>query len=652
MIRILEMNKRVILFVILLAAIVLGLYFNIFHNEPTNWDDPGLILHPERYILTPDNIKRIFTITSTSTYQPVRDFSYVIDYTISSGNFVHAAHIHSIILYFLQILATWLFLLELFKAFSVNRDKASLWAGISTLIFAVHPVHVEAVAWLYARKEPLLGLFTMLCFWTFLKARMSPFDALIPSKKTGNISSAGEHEKPKPVLSGWVYLLLSFVFMMLAVLSKPTALVAPLFMIVLDICLQLHKPQKKYWVRRGVFFLAAFIVVLPLSLWLVSMLMNVGGVKPYHGGTFWSNLLAVSQIFIEYISLYAATLYFSADYPIKLYTGILQWQAWIYLFLNIGLVGFAVYALITCRYLITIFIMLHYIFILPVSHFFPINNILADRYAMIPSLSWCVLLGWILSTLWNKRLANSRLSADFPRLVAVVIMFAIMISYSYMTYSQTFVWRNSAVLWEHTLRKYPNSSSANDNMAAVLINSGEYNLAIKLCLNAILDKPYDYIAISNMAFAQMRMKDYKNSIYNYKVALNFKPDLTNAEIGLANCYLETNDIKNAYNLLKKITDNGDFSKVSFGALLYSKCALASWKMGKKDEAAKFLNIADISKVTDMSVLQEIALTATSMGDKTLAVSSYKKLLPILKNPKKVVEIQASISKLETSDKRP
>jgi tetratricopeptide (TPR) repeat protein len=163
---------------------------------------------------------------------------------------------------------------------------------------------------------------------------------------------------------------------------------------------------------------------------------------------------------------------------------------------------------------------------------------------------------------------------------------------------------------------------------------------------AIIEKPYDYFAISNMALAQMSLKEYKDAIHNFKIAIDMKPDLINAKIGLASCYLDTGDIQKAYDLFKSITDGGNYSKAGFGALLYSRQALASWKMGKKDEAIKYLTMADISKVNNQKVLQEIAAISTSMGNKAFALSSYKKLLPVLTNSSNIADVKAKIATLE------
>ena len=102
-------------FIVLLGALVFGLYFNIIFNQPTNWDDPSLIQNPQNYALTLDNIKRIFTLTGSGTWQPVRDISYIIDHTMIPKNPVLAIHIHSILLYFFLLLVVFMFLYELFS---------------------------------------------------------------------------------------------------------------------------------------------------------------------------------------------------------------------------------------------------------------------------------------------------------------------------------------------------------------------------------------------------------------------------------------------------------------------------------------------------------------------------------------------------------
>jgi hypothetical protein len=80
--------------------------------------------------------------------------------------------------------------------------------------------------------------------------------------------------------------------------------------------------------------------------------------------------------------------------------------------------------------------------------------------------------------------------------------------------------------------------------------------------------------------------------------------------------------------------------------LYSRQALSAWKIGKKEEALIFLKMANISRVNNPMVLQEIALSATSMGDNTLVLSAYKQLLSVLKKPKEIADVKVRIAALE------
>ncbi len=605
-------------FIILLGILVFGLYFNIIYNQPTNWDDPALVQNPQNYALNIENIKRIFTITDTGTYQPVRDFSYIIDYALLPQNPVMAMHIHSILLYFFMSLTVFMFLYELLSALGKDDKTAFLASALSTILFAVHPVHVETVAWLYARKEPLLGLFTMLSMWAFVKAR-----------------------RGHPA-----YFAASAVALVLAVFSKPTAIAIPAAMLIVDIAIQMHDPERGFWKRRAIFFALVLLFVLPFTFWFMKMIHSSGGVKPYHGGTFARNMLAVSQICIEYIRLIAFNVDFVADYPIKLYTSPKDWHSWTFVFLNLVFIGSAVFSLIRRKYVAFISIAWYYIFILPVSHIFPISQTLADRYAFLSSLSWCVLLGYLLAILWYKRLNYKKLSPNLPALAAFVLFAMIVSAYSYMTHRQTFIWRNSQTLWENTIVRFPNSNSANVNLSVIYIGQGRYEAAQQLCVNAIRNLPYDYFAISNLALAQMLMGQYDNAIHNYKEALKLNPDMDRAKMGLANCFWQKGDWKTSCNIYLNLIESGYNLKSSgHEGLVLARLSYASSKLGNKTQSDMLLERGYASSKGQPEFLVSIAEIATSLGRKDIAVGAYNSVLPMIKNPGYRTRIKSRLKSL-------
>jgi tetratricopeptide (TPR) repeat protein len=603
---------------ILLSLMVIALYFNILDNQPTNWDDPVIFTKEALHGLTWENLKAVLAIHSGSTYQPVRDLSYMIDFSLWGEKLVvFGMHLQSIILYILMVLACYAFLRELLSAFNDDPTECYLWASLTAVLYAVHPVHVESVAWLFGRKEPLLGIFTFLSLWAFIKGR----------------------------IGSWKYYVLSAASLLLAILSKPTALFVPGAMIMLDIVLQARRRDPSFWKKRLMLYIPIFVVVLPMIMRLFTMMHTVGGIKPYHGGNFWTNLLAVSQILISYISLIGFTINYAADYPIPLYTNLSSWQPWVFLGLNMLLIGTAVWAFFRKRYLYSFFVGWYYLFLLPVSHIFPISQTMADRYALLPSLSWCVLLGYLFTRLWHLKLKRNIFSPEFTMALAIGLFSFVTLAYAYMTFRQNDIWQNSQILWEDTLAKYPNSSSANVNLSAIYIHQGRFREVQDLCITAIKALPYDYLAISNLALAQMMMKQYDNAIHNYKQALNLKPNLREARMGLATAYWEIKDYKNTYLMYDKLVkENIPWTTHHRTTSLY-RLGYAAWKLGKTQEARDYLALAEPGMMKDKFLLSDLAGTYTSMKDMNKAYELYLSLYPMLDDGDAKTKLKALLDAL-------
>lgn len=623
-----ERIRSPLIIIILLGVMIFAVYFNIFGNSPTNWDDPAIFKNTYFHSLTWDNLKVILTYRTAATYQPMRDLSYMIDFSIwgdkDENMVVFGIHLQSIILYILMIIACYAFLRELLRVFHDDPDECYIWAALTSVLFAMHPVHVESVAWLYARKEPLLGLFTFISLWAFIKAR----------------------------LDSWKYYLLSAAALLLAIMSKPTALIIPGVMFVLDIALQARLEEPSFWKRRLTLYIPILIVVVPMIVRLVTMMQDTGGIKPYHGGSFATNLLAVSQILISYIQLIGFTVNYSADYPIHLYSNPHTWQPWVFLGLNVLFVISAGVAFMKKWYLYGFFVAWYYIFLLPVSHIYPISQFMTDRYALLPSLSWCMLLGYLLTKLWHLKLEHSFLSRRFPMALAIGLFCFVTLFYAYMTFRQGSIWRNSQTLWEDTLAKYPNSSPANVNLAAIYIHQGRFPEVQELCLRAIKALPYDYLAISNLALAQMMMKQYDNAINNYKQALKLKPDLPEARMGLAYAYFGNRDYKDTYEMYTRLFHDNVTGSPHYMMNAYYQLGFSAWKIGRKDEAYHYLALAEPGMRQDKFLLSDLAGTYTSMQDMNKAYELYSALYPMLNEGDAKNKLSILLKALEDRLKRP
>jgi Tfp pilus assembly protein PilF len=120
--------------------------------------------------------------TNPQEYLPVRDLSYRIDMALFGSDPV-GYHLHNLLLYALCCLAAWHAAQALLRILDGRGERPSLghppsrarsfrpWAAaLATLLFAVHPAHVEAVAWISGRKDLLAGLFSILALDQFARA--------------------------------------------------------------------------------------------------------------------------------------------------------------------------------------------------------------------------------------------------------------------------------------------------------------------------------------------------------------------------------------------------------------------------------------------------------------------------------------------------
>ena len=180
-----------------------------------------------------DGIKKIFTLQEGNTYQPIRILSYAIDYKIWKLNPL-GYHITNILFYILTCIMVF-FTLRLLS--SELREEASpdshgRVAIFGALLFAAHPVHVEAVTWLAARKEVLQGFFFFLGFYLYLKA----------NRETGRRAFC-------------FYLSLVVLSILLATLSKPSAVIFPGVIAVYEISKRKKRRHTFFQTPLGLFFL-------------------------------------------------------------------------------------------------------------------------------------------------------------------------------------------------------------------------------------------------------------------------------------------------------------------------------------------------------------------------------------------------------------
>ncbi len=495
--------KMTLLSFLILTALVFGVFSNTFKNRFTTWDD--IAVYTDTLIRAPSlrNIKAIFTFHRASTYQPVRRVSFMLDYWLCKRN-PFCYHFFNVIYYYFGILFLFLFTERLLYFLGTwDPPKRQLIALLSTILFSVHPVHVESVAWISARKEVLLLWFSFASLYFYLKGRVG-----------------GRHARQMFV---W-----AFIAFVLAILSKPTAVVLPVIFLLFEVC---YNPRE---VKKLLVFIVPSVLVALLAGGIVLLIMKeAGGIKPYRGGTFWSNFLVSFFIFLNYIKLCVATVNYSAAYTIWLPAHPMSVWTLVAILLNFLILGIGIKSYRKMP-ILTFVIFWFYIQLLPYSNIIPISTILADRYALLASFSYTLLGG--IFFVWFMSLRHERFTPEFFKVLALSIFVLLTAGYSYMTIKQNRVWHDTRTLWMDAYEKYPHAPAAQHGAALVFMKMGAYEAARNILKETIQIQPYDYLAHNNLGICYFHLKDFKNALREYQAALYYDPNNIKTRINLAMLY--------------------------------------------------------------------------------------------------------------------
>jgi tetratricopeptide (TPR) repeat protein len=510
--------------VALITFFIFMTYVNSFENDFVNWDDPGLILKNRRIQrLDFENVKEMFTPRKFSTYQPLRVFSYAIDYRIWKFNPM-GYRITNIFFYLLTCIMVF-FTLKLIST-QLREDKkpnSHFRVGLfGSLLFAAHPVHVEAVTWLSARKEVLQGFFFFLAFYLYLKTR----------EKEGTRK--------------FIFLGLVLLAIFLALLSKPCAVVFPAVLIIYEMVLRKNKWVdfvKRYW-----FFLSLSIMIsLIFTAISFKVMLDAGGIKAYHGGSFLNNLLVSFYVFLYNIKLLVFTVNYSAAYVLQLPFPLLNLQTLLVVGAVFLLFGLSIWSL---RKTNVFFFALFFfsITLLPYLNIIPISTLLADRYLFIASFSYCFLLAVGFDKLYS--FLYPRFSEGFFKVMSIAIFLFLLGGYSFMTIHQNRIWENSYTLWSDAVEKSPESNTANALMGVVYMELEMNEKAVEYLEKAVRLLPIDYESRNNLGIVYGRLDKPEEALKELMTAMLLKPDYDIIKINLSIFYQRQKEFKKSEEILK------------------------------------------------------------------------------------------------------
>ena len=400
-------------------------------------------------------LKNIFSFRGASSYQPLRHLSLSLVYAIC-GTKPWGYHLFNMAFYFLNCLALYYLLVKLFSRLFDKADEVTgRWFAFGgALLFAALPVHVEAVAWMVSNKEVLVGLFGILSVSFYL-------DSL--------------EEK-----HGFRGYLLSWLFYLLAMLSKPSAAALPLFFVALELIVI----PKSVWSRRKIFRVLPFIGVSVLGavyfIFVSSTRISIlQGSLPIH-------VLSLTSVLGKYIINLCLPVNLCNLYPPPFFSGEYNWRLAVYITLDLFLIVWLVASIIRKNRLTALGLLFFLINLIPVSGIIPISIFMADRYLFFPSVGIVIVCVGVSYEFYGRLVTRNRMVV-FAALWSIVIL-----SQAVLSGARLPVWKDAVSLWSSAVETYPNFQINHHNLGVSLEEAGEYGKALDAFNNSLKFKENQY----------------------------------------------------------------------------------------------------------------------------------------------------------------
>ena len=548
----------------LLIAFLGGvLYFNSLGNQFTNWDDGMIYQNPTIRNLDWTSIKKIFAFEHGYTYQPIRVLSYAVDYKFWKLNPL-GYHITNILFYILTCMMVFFTLRDLSAHLreKVSPDSHERAAIFGSLLFASHPVHVEAVTWLAARKEVLQGFFFFLAFYLYLKGR--------------------EKEDQRRM----AYFGLVLFSILLATLSKPSAVIFPGVILVYEMAKKREGVisfLKNHWIFLGLSFALSAIFIFIM----MKVMLESGGIKPYRGVSIASNFLVCLYVFLQDIKLLIFTINYSAAYSFFVATPVFCLKNVILILITFSIFAIGILSLRRTK-IIFFSVFFFLIVLLPYLNIIPISTLKADRYVFIGSFSYIFLLGIVFDRFYAFQ--HRKCSEGFFKLLSIAIFLFLLTDYSLMTIRQNTIWENSYTLWTDAVEKHPSSNTANALLGVVYMELGMDQDAVEYLEKAVQLLPYDYQSRNNLGILYGRMDEPEKALKEFSTAIWLRPDDDTIKINLSVFYERQKEYQKAEEILKYL-----LSKNHQNANLYYRLGLLYKDGGRYEEAvSEFLRSVELA----------------------------------------------------------
>jgi protein O-mannosyl-transferase len=471
--------------VIVILIITFIAFIPSLKNEfmPT-WDDNVYVTNnPMVHELSTATVKEMFTKPVNSTYVPLPLLTFAIEFSLFGDNPL-PYHVTNLLLHLLCTFLVFQFL----RAMKIDIT----YAAIGALLFGIHPMRVESVAWITERKDVLFG--------TFYLASMIIYTKYLETK-----------DKKRN------YFLAGIGFFLLALFSKIEAVTLPLSLLLIDYYKE--RPLKiKLIIEKAPYFLLSLV----FGILGIIILQKQGTLSSNELLTFGDRFFCGLYAFSGYILKFFLPVYQSAYYPYPLLTGITASLIYFVNPLLLIVLGFFVYRSLRFTRAIVfgmLFFLFNVVFLLQI--FAAGTAFFSDRFTYIPYIGLIFIFVWYLEKV--IRANREKKYVLFPVLAIVVL---VLIG---LTFSRSQVWKDGETLWTDSLEKYPDRNvPAYANLGVFYGNASQWDKAIAHLTKAIDMDPKYPDAFANRGVAYGNVGEPEKAISDFSKTIEINPKYAKA----------------------------------------------------------------------------------------------------------------------------
>ncbi len=502
-----------------LVALTFAVFAPVRHFSFVSWDDPGYVTENPVVSrgLTPAGVAWAFTSPGHFYWHPLTWLSHMTDVRIF-GMQAGAHHVVNLVLH----AAGALLLFWLLRRMTGKTGRSLFVAAL----FAVHPLHVESVAWIAERKDVLSGVWWMVSLWAYLEYV----------------------RKPGRARYAWLV-----VFFALGLMSKPTVVTLPVVLLLLDVwplgrvrLAAIENPSAategaavRRAARRTAFYEKIPLFALSVAGSAVTTVTQVyvGSVQSLETVPVGERLSNAVVSTISYIGMALWPVRLAAFYPFRSIAG---WRALCCLLILAG-VSYATLRLRRRRPYLMVGWFWYLVTLLPMIGLMQVGSqSMADRFTYVP------LIGLLIAFAWGA--GDLLASLGVHRVAVGAMALAVVAVCAGAARAQVGYWRDSETLWQRAVDVVPNNDLAHANLGLVLAAADRSDEALAHFSDALLiietpdvrtgtgrgTPPPEYAALLHNEIGHLlgRQGRWREAILHFGEVVRLRPDFADGHYAL------------------------------------------------------------------------------------------------------------------------